>query len=301
MRTGSLLVALLALLAAAMLVSAGCTSTPPTNQTNTTTPTAVGTGTPVVTLLPTANVTPNGTANVTTPTLTNVTWQWNALQSAAGANLTNVSSPKNYTITFVNATQYSIKADCNVGSGTYTSNGSTITIQPGVMTLVFCGNTSQDALFLASLKNVTAYSLTAGKLVLTLNETGNQLVFSSASTAPTVSAPFVNSTYRWIARAGSQSVSVPSPDRYTIAFAQNGTYALRADCNNGTGNFTVNGTKVKINPANLTKTYCGDQSLDKTFTSSLGQATGYEYDAATGRLVLIMVSNNERLTFTKVA
>ncbi len=301
MRTGSLLVALLALLAVAMLVAAGCTTTPPTNQTNTTTPTAVGTGTPIVTLLPTANVTPNGTVNVTAPSLTDATWQWTAIQSPADANLTVVSAPQNYTITFTNATQYSFKADCNVGSGTYAKNGSTITIQPGVSTLIFCGNQSLDSVFLASLKNVTAYDLTTpGKLVLTLNATGNKMVFSSTGVAPTISAPFVNSTYRWVARSGSQSISVPSPDRYTIKFNQNGTYALRADCNNGTGNFTANATKVKINPANLTKTYCGDASLDKTYTAGLGQVTSYEIDAQ-GRLALIMVSPNERLTFTKVA
>lgn len=186
MRTGSLLLALLALLAAAMLVSAGCTTTPPTNQT-TTTPTPAGNGTPAMT--PTVNVTGN-----VTPANTSVT-------------------------------------------------------------------------------NTTPVNITA---------------------------PFVNSTYRWIARAGSQSISVPSPDRYTITFDRNGTYGLRADCNTGRGNFTVNGTKVKVSPANLTKTFCGDASLDKTYTTALGQVTGYEMDAQ-GRLILIMVSPNERLTFTKVA
>ena len=186
MRTGSLLLALLALLAAAMLVTAGCTTTPPTN--NTTTQTPAGTGTPAMT--PTVNV----TANVT-PTNTSVT------------------------------------------------NG----------------------------------------------------------TAVNITAPFVNSTWRWIAQAGSESISVPSPDRYTIAFASNGTYAIRADCNNGTGNFTVNATKVKVSPANMTsKTYCGDQSLNTKFTAGLVQVTGYQMDAS-GRLVLIMVNQNERLTFTKVA
>ncbi len=300
MRTGSLLLALLALLAAAMLVAAGCTTTPPTNQTNNTTATTpAGNGTPFVT--PSVNVTTNGTPNVTAPSLTNVTWQWNAIQNATGANVTVVSAPQNYTITFTNATQYSFKADCNVGGGTYSKNGTTITIQPGVSTLIFCGNQSLDSVFLASLKNVTAYDIsTPGKLVLTLNATGNKMVFSSASATPIVAAPFVNSTYRWVARSGSQSISVPSPDRYTIRFNANGTYALRADCNNGTGNFTVNATKVKINPANLTKTYCGDASLDKTYTAGLGQVTSYEIDAS-GRLVLIMVNPNERLTFTKVA
>ena len=182
MRTGSLLLALLALLAAAMLITAGCTTTPPTNQTNTTATTPAGNGTPTV----------NATGNVT-------------------------------------------------------------------------------------------------------------LVNTSVTTAPVnITAPFVNATWRWIARAGSQPISVPSPDHYTIKFNANGTYALRADCNNGTGNYTVNATKVKIGAANMTtKTYCGDASLDKTLASSLAAVTAYKMDAS-GRLVLIMVNPVERLTFEKV-
>jgi heat shock protein HslJ len=187
MRIGSLLFALLALLAAAMLVTAGCTTTPSTN--TTTTPTPAVTGTPAMNETPAANV----TANIT---------------------------PANTTVT-----------------------------------------------------NVTPVNVTA---------------------------PFVNSTWRWIARAGSESISVSSPDRYTIAFNQNGTYAIRADCNTGIGNYTVNATKVTISPANLTKTYCGDASLDKKFVPALAQVTGYQVDT-TGRLVLVMVNPNERLIFTKVA
>ena len=120
------------------------------------------------------------------------------------------------------------------------------------------------------------------------------------TTAPgNVTASFANATYRWIARAGSESFSVPSPDRYTIAFNQNGTYALKADCNTGVGNYTVNATKVTISPANMTKAYCGDASLDKKFLPGLGQVTGYQTDAQ-GRLVLVMVNPNERLTFEKI-
>jgi heat shock protein HslJ len=115
-----------------------------------------------------------------------------------------------------------------------------------------------------------------------------------------ITAPFVNASWRWIARAGSESYSVPSPDRYTIKFNTTGTYAIRADCNNGTGNFTVNATKLKISPPTMaTKTYCGDASLDRKYIAALGQVTSYQVDAS-GRLVLIMVNQNERLTFTKV-
>jgi heat shock protein HslJ len=114
-----------------------------------------------------------------------------------------------------------------------------------------------------------------------------------------ITAPFVNATWRWIGQAGSETISVTSPDRYTIAFNTNGTYAIRADCNTGLGNYTVNGTTVKIAAANLTKTYCGDQSLDKTFTAALAKVTGYQMDTS-GRLILIMVNPNERLIFEKV-
>jgi len=120
------------------------------------------------------------------------------------------------------------------------------------------------------------------------------------TTAPVnVTAPFVNSTWRWIARSGSESIQVPSPDRYTIAFNQNGTYAIKADCNTGIGNYTVNATKVTVSPANLTKTYCGDASLDKKLVPALVQVTGYQVDT-TGHLVLVMVNPTERLTFEKV-
>ena len=138
---------------------------------------------------------------------------------------------------------------------------------------------------------------------VTGNVTGNVTPVNTSAingTAVNITAPFVNSTYRWIARSGSESISVPSPDRYTIAFNQNGTYALKADCNTGNGNYTANATRVKINPANLTKAYCGDASLDKTYTAALGQVTTYQIDAASGRLVLIMVNPNERLTFETV-
>jgi heat shock protein HslJ len=144
----------------------------------------------------------------------------------------------------------------------------------------------------------------AGNTTPTVNATVNATPTVNATVNVTpvanITAPFVNATWRWIARSGSESIQVSSPAQYTIAFNKTGTYSIKADCNNGTGNFTVNGTKVKIMPANLTTKYCGDQSLDKKFTTSLYQVTGYEMDAQ-GRLVLVMVSNNERLTFTKAA
>jgi heat shock protein HslJ len=308
MRTGSLQLALLALLAAAMLLAAGCTTTPPTNQTNTTATTPAGTGTvmptAMVTGIVTANVTGNMTANVTpvgtAPTFTNTTWEWNALE--AGANRTVINDSAQYTVVFRPNMTYSLKADCNNGAGSYTVSGAELNLSPAAVTLAYCGEASKDQLYLTSLMHVSTYEIDRnGNLILNIREPVSRMIFSAANTTPAanITAPFVNATWRWIGRSGSETIQVPSPNQYTIAFNKTGTYAVKADCNVGSGNYTLDGTKLRINQGALTRAYCGDNSLDRTYLASLGRVTSYVMDA-NGRLVLIMISPNERLIFEKV-
>ena len=196
MRTGTSLFALLALLAAAMLVAAGCTAAPPTNQTNTTTTRPAGTGTPAMT--PVATATGNATPNATAPpaSFTNTTWEWTALET--GANRTAVADPAKYTILFTANETYGINADCNVGGGDYTRDGSALDMEPPITTLIWCGDESQDRLFLGSLASVSSYAVEGdARLVLNLAGPGERMVFSArgGSVAPgNGTAPFVNAT-----------------------------------------------------------------------------------------------------------
>ena len=247
MRTGSLLLALLALLAAAMLVTAGCTTTPPTNQTNTTVPTPAGTGTVMptgnATAVPTENVTANVTANgtVTMPTFTNTTWQWKALE--VGANRTVINNSAWYTVVFRPNLTYALKADCNNGAGNYTVTGSALNLSPAAVTLAYCGEASKDQLYLTSIMRATSYTIDrTGNLILALEQPNNRMIFSAANATANVSAPFVGANWRWVGKSGSETITVPSPNRYTIAFNATGTYAVKADCNVGSGNYTLDGT-----------------------------------------------------------
>ncbi len=301
MRTGSLLLALLALLAAAMLLSAGCTSTPPTNQTNTTATTPAGNATTVmpttnVTANVTGNVTPNGT--VTIPTFTNTTWQWNALE--VGANKTVINNSASYTVVFRPNGTYALKADCNNGAGNYTVNGTALNLSPAAVTLAYCGEASKDQLYLTSLMRATSYTIDrTGNLILTLEQPNNRMVFSAPNATANISAPFVGANWRWVGKSGAETITVPNPNQYTIAFNATGTYAVKADCNVGSGNYTLNGTKLRINQGALTKAYCGDNSLDRTYLASLYRVTSYIMDSQ-DRLVLIMISPNERLLFERI-
>ncbi len=73
------------------------------------------------------------------------TWQWTASTEAVPASQSVVPDPENYTITFASDGTYTGKADCNQIAGTYTVDGSNLTIAPGPSTLAFCGEASLDA------------------------------------------------------------------------------------------------------------------------------------------------------------
>ncbi|KAF5057028.1 META domain protein [anaerobic digester metagenome] len=310
-------VALVGFIAIAMLLCAGCTTTPSGNATPS--GTAVVTGTPTatagtVTILPTITGEPNATptigANETpvvepteTPGLMNTTWEWTAIETMDGMNQTVVTDSNLHTLVFNPDGSYGIKNDCNVGGGNYTLVGSSLNLTAPITTLVYCGDESHDQLYLASLLNVTAFTLAdTGRLSLALGESGQQMVFRANATveeAPVINASFVNKTWHWTGMTQtmpSKEVAISNPNQYTIVFAENGTYAVKADCNTGTGNFTLEKTVLKISKPSLTTAYCGDRSADRDLLDGLSRVKAFQTDSS-GRLILTMENPNNRLVF----
>jgi heat shock protein HslJ len=104
--------------------------------------------------------------------LTGKTWQWTASTTVAPASQSVVPDPENYTITFNTDGTFSAKADCNQVAGTYTVNGSELTIAAGPSTLAFCPEESLDVLYLEGLANTVTYSVTGEEMTLTLADDG---------------------------------------------------------------------------------------------------------------------------------
>ena len=69
-----------------------------------------------------------------------------------------------------------------------------------------------------------------------------------------------------------QSVTVPSPDRYTIRFERD-RLAVRSDCNSCGGSYSVAGTMLRVGPLACTRAFCGESSLDSEFSEALANAT----------------------------
>jgi heat shock protein HslJ len=119
-----------------------------------------------------------------TPSLTGTVWQWTAIQETVPASQSVVPDPQNYTITFNTDGTAEIKADCNGVGATYTTSGSSLTITLGAGTLMYCGDTSLDQIYLTSLAKVNSYAIENGQLQLKFANDGGKMDFKNGGKAP---------------------------------------------------------------------------------------------------------------------
>lgn len=108
------------------------------------------------------------------------TWQWTASTEAVPASQSVVPDPENYTITFAADGTYTGKADCNQISGTYTVDGSNLTISSGPSTLAFCGDASLDAIYVAGLGKVATYAISGDQATMTFADDAGTMTFTKA-------------------------------------------------------------------------------------------------------------------------
>ena len=104
-------------------------------------------------------------------------WQWvHLIESNPPLERIN-PDPENYTITFTDGENVSIKADCNMVLGSYSVNRSRLTIETGPSTLAYCGEQSQDVDFLDLIAEVESYELVGETLRLGLRHEAGALEF----------------------------------------------------------------------------------------------------------------------------
>jgi heat shock protein HslJ len=229
-------------------------------------------------------------------------WQW-AVPPAQQSS---------FTLTFNADGTTSAKADCNQVSGTYTTSGSNgLTIEPGAMTMAYCGEQSLDTLYVRALGATESYVVEGDQLTLTLSN-GGTLTFTSV--APTGSAgPPASPVDVPVGSAGDQGLTgkewqltamtekvpafqgvVPDADqsKYTITFADDGTFSANADCNQLSGTYetqdpAASSGPLTITPGPMTLAACPEGSLGDLYVVGLSSAASYaiESDVLTVTLV----------------
>jgi heat shock protein HslJ len=167
---------------------------------------------------------------------------------------------------------------CNNYRGTYTTTGDNISIKLGPSTLMACPDPvmKQAQAFSQALNNARKYSATKAELLLkddkgaTLAKFGPLLVASLQST-------------KWTAQGinngrGGVETNANTP-KVNAVFGADGRVSGETGCNNYTGAYTTDGSKIKISGLVVTSRECieaGVMDLQAQYLKALERATTYD-------------------------
>ncbi|WP_440955466.1 META domain-containing protein [Methanosarcina sp. Mfa9] len=126
-----------------------------------------------------AETIPSEPETISPEEITGIEWQWTGLLETNPTAQSVVPDPENYTLVLFPDGTYSIKADCNRGSGGYTLEGNTLTLGTGPMTLAACGPDSLYDQYVTLLFNVKSAAMENGQLTLYSGDNGDKMFFSN--------------------------------------------------------------------------------------------------------------------------
>jgi len=118
------------------------------------------------------------TGSATAPDIVGTVWNWQGFTDQSGQNDIIVTYPPAYRLELLPDGQFNFKADCNVGRGAYTLDGSSITFEAMVTTLAECGPGSLYNQYLDLLGQVVTYVREGDTLTLNLTADGGDMKFS---------------------------------------------------------------------------------------------------------------------------
>lgn len=234
--------------------------------------------------------------------LAGTTWQWVGLTDPT--QQVQIENPASYTITFLDATNLSIKADCNMAAGTYTAGADgALTIMPGATTLAACPPGSRGDEFLQKLSGVALYFFKDERLFMDMFADSGTLEFarfdqSAAAGSEEGAKTLVGTTWQWIELSDpTQQVAIENPAAYTIAFAEDSTVNIKADCNQAAGTYSANSDgALTITVGLSTMAACPPGSRGDEFLQKLGAVTLHSFSGEQLWLELMADGGTLKLT-----
>jgi heat shock protein HslJ len=221
-------------------------------------------------------------------------WQWQATQHGDGTT-TTVVDPSRYTIAFQPDGTTLIRADCNRVLGSYTVNGTALSIQLGPSTLVGCPPDSQADQFVAGLSQVASFTSVDGSLHLGLGAVGGQMVMTPLSIPDLVGPTWQLQAYN---NGRHAVVSLLPQTSITAVFGQDGQVNGSAGCNSYMGPFRSSGDTLSIGPLATTRMACAQPVMQQeaAYVAALEATTEYQFQD--GQLWLRDASGATQAVFT---
>jgi len=218
--------------------------------------------------------------------ITPVVWQLTRIVPPGATALVS-DDPSLNTLQFLPDGKVNVRADCNSGQGNYEVDGFDLKIGPVIMTLMACAEESIGDEFAANLESVSSFAYAEDELVLTTDD-GGTLHFVPALTGV---------IWEWQEFLGGngQQVVPDDPSAYTITFEDESKFAVRADCNVGSGTYTVDGPSIDMTVEALTRAACPPESHSDRFLRDLDDTTSHFF--RDGRLYLELMADAGISTF----
>lgn len=206
--------------------------------------------------------------------LQSTTWQWTAFTSPV--EQFDIETPENYLLTINDDGSLNIKADCNNASGNYTIDGSSLSIEVGPMTRAACPPGSLSDQFIKYLGFSAIYFFQDGNLFVDMMADGGTMEFAPADVPDDRPGSLVGTDWQWSAFTNPvEQFTVEDPQNYRLAFNDDGTLNIKADCNNASGSYTVDGSSLNIEIGPMTLAACPPGSLSDQFIKYLGFSAIY--------------------------
>lgn len=215
------------------------------------------------------------------PALIDKVWQWER-RDPNGNDIAEiiVPNPANYTLTFNEDGTFFARLDCNNGLGTYTSDApGSIMMELGPTTRAMCPPDSLAGSMIEMFGPAQNYRFEEDGAVLVFPWVAGGPVdyyrlaeAESGETAPSLTGV----TWQWLGTiTPEEPVAVADSSRYTITFNDDGTAAIKADCNQVVATYTTDGSSITIIPGATTLALCPEDSQDQVFVQQLSSAAIY--------------------------
>lgn len=210
------------------------------------------------------------------PQPTGVVWQWQQTLMNNDDQFTP-DNPASYTLQFNTDGTFTAQADCNQVSGSYTLDGSQLTIAPGPSTMAACPEGSLGDQFVKNLGEANRFLFDGDDLIISLMFDSGSMRFSPQSN------DLAGTSWIVIGHNNGRGGVVSSiiGTEMTADFDTDGTLIGSAGCNTYSGEYKVEGEAITISlPPVSIMTACeqpeGIMEQEQEYLAALGTVATYQ-------------------------
>jgi len=227
--------------------------------------------------------------------LEGTSWVLSSYTDSSGTSVDAVAKPP-ATLSFT-ADAVSGSTPCNNFSGTYKSDGSSLTIELGPMTAKACtddaGN-KQEAAITTNMANVASFSIDGSDLTLK-DKSGATLLEYTENTVTLEGSAW---TATGVNNGKGAVSSTALTEHITATFGPDGALSGSGGCNDYNATYTVDGADgLTIGPIASTRKACADDVMNEesAYFAALGNVAKFEIDGDT--LTLRDSSGSTQVTY----